>query len=303
MKGLYFTLIIILMLSLLLMPLCALYKGEEKGEGFKVYITDEAKIENLSYFDYLMGVTGGNLKSNASVETVKAEAVAAYTLALYHKSNSTNTNFDFNDSLDGFIKKDKLKEKWGDDYKATYNKFEKAIKDVLGQTITYNKAPIMALRHDISSGVTESAENVLKGDFPYLQSVESAGDLLSEELTTTKTVSLEEFKKAFINQELAPTEDPTKYITDTKKTKAGSVKNITILGGNFTGEEIKNIFDLPSICFDIVFKDNAFIFTVKGKGDLLGLSRTGAEYLAQNGHSYTEILSWYYPGCELTTGG
>ena len=301
MKGLYFALIIILMLGLLLMPLCALSDKENNNDGFKVFITDTAKIENISFKDYLLGVTGNHLAPNASEEAIKAEAVAAYSLALYHKDLYANANFDFNDSLDGFILKDKLKEKWGKDYKACCNKFESAIKEVLGQIITYNNSPIMALRHDISSGTTECAADILKGDFPYLQSVESVSDLMSDELTTTKTISVEDFKKVLINQGLTPSNDPAKYITDTQKTRAGGVKSITVLGKDFTGEEMKNIFDLPSICFDVAFKDNAFIFTVKGKGDLLGLSRTGAEYLAQNGHTYTEILSWYYPCCELKT--
>lgn len=300
MKGLYFALIIILMLSLLLMPLCAFSNGgTQNNSDFKVYMTETAEIRDVSAFDYCLSVAANNLNKDASIETIKAEAVAAFTLALYHKNKSEAKNFDFNDSLDGFITNDKLKEKWGDDYTALYDKFSNAVLAVLGQSVLYDNKPINAIRHNISSGVTEDAKNFLSGEFPYLISVESAGDLLSEKYLTEKIVTTEEFKDTLKEHSLTFTENPEKYIEKTEKTKAGSVLKITVLGKDFGGEEFKNLFNLPSMCFDVSFKENSFVFSVKGEGTLLGLSRTGAEYMAQSGNTYTQILSWYYPGCTL----
>ena len=98
---------------------------------------------------------------------------------------------------------------------------------------------------------------------------------------------------------LTPAEETADYFKDAVTTKAGTVLKIKVLGKEFTGEEIKNAFSLPSACFTVSFKNNSFVFTTKGEGSFLGLSRTGAEYMAQNGSSYTQILSWYYPGCVL----
>lgn len=302
MKGLYFCLIIILMLSLLLLPLCAFLgdgKSDDSSDGFKVYITDQAEIKTVSAFDYLLGVTANNLDKESHIEAIKAEAVAAYTLALYSKNYSESKNFDFNDSMDGYITEEKLKEKWGGDYNETYEKFEGAINAVMGQTVLYKSEPINALRHNISSGITEDAKNVLKGEFPYLVSVESAGDLLVDGYITEKKLTLDEFKKALQNEGLTFTDTPEKYIEKTEKTKAGNILKITILGKEFTGEEIKNIFNLPSACIEFACKENAFTLSTKGDGHFLGLSRAGAEYLAQNGNDYTAILSWYYPACTL----
>ncbi len=302
MKGLYFGLIIILAFALLLMPLCALFgKAEEKTstENFKVYITEKAEIKEIPSFEYALNVAINNLESGANVETIKAEVIAAYTLALYNKNTSNEKNFDFNDSLDGFLETEKLKEKLGDNYDTVYNRFYSAAKEVFGYKICYNNAPILALRHKASGGFTEDAKNILEGEYPYLASVESAGDLLWDGVLTTKTVGLEDMKKELKNQELTPTDTPAEYFKITKKTTAGNVLKLKVLNKEFSGEEIKNIFNLASTCFEISFKDNNFIFTVMGSGNMLGLSRVGAEYMAKEGHNYTQILSWYYPGCSL----
>jgi len=129
--------------------------------------------------------------------------------------------------------------------------------------------------------------------------VESAGDLLYKGHITEKKISLEKMKEHLKTQGLTPSENPSEYFKIIKSSVCGNVLKINVLGKEFSGEEIKNIFSLPSACFAVNFKDDAFIFTVKGEGSFLGLSRIGAEYMAQNGSNYAQILSWYYPGCVL----
>jgi stage II sporulation protein D len=40
-------------------------------------------------------------------------------------------------------------------------------------------------------------------------------------------------------------------------------------------------------------------FDGRGFGHGVGMCQTGAEYLAREGRTYREILSWYYPGSEI----
>ena len=302
MKGLYFTIILVLMFSLLLMPLFALSGNpttKENNENLRVFITETAEINNVSAKEYCINVAANNLNKNSHQEVIKAEIVAAYTKALYYKGLNKNTNYDLNDSTDGFISLDKIKEKYGDSFNDFYNKLCDCADKVFSKKILYNNAPILAERHTASSGITEDAKNLISGDFPYLISVESAGDLLYEKHTTEKSISRAEMNDKLQNLGLTPTEETADYFKDAESTKAGTVLKIKVLGKEFTGEEIKNAFSLPSACFTVSFKNNGFVFTTKGEGSFLGLSRTGAEYMAQNGSSYTQILSWYYPGCVL----
>ena len=302
MKSLYFTIILVLMFSLLLMPLCALkseVKAQNNTEIIRVFITETAEIKEVSAKEYSVNVSLFNLSKSAHKEAIKAEIIAAYTKALFYKNENKNTNFDINDSSDGFLPLEKLEEKIGEDFNTTYSLFCDCADEVFGKQILYNNAPILAERHNLCAGVTEDAKNLLNGEFPYLISVESAGDLLCENLLSEKTFSLEEMNAHLTKQGLTPSTTPNEYFKILETSKAGRVLKAAILNKEYSGEEMKNIFNLPSACFSVSFKDNAFLFTTKGEGSFLGLSRAGAEYMAQNGSDYTQILSWYYPGCVL----
>ena len=60
------------------------------------------------------------------------------------------------------------------------------------------------------------------------------------------------------------------------------------------------MLDLKSSNFETEFKDNSVIFTVYGYGHGVGMSQNGANYMAQQGSDYKEILSHYYKGTEVT---
>ena len=304
MKSLYFTVILILMFSLLLMPLFALNGGisaQNTEDYLSVFITETAEINNVSAKEYSINVAINNLEKNAHTEAIKAEIIASFTKALYYKEKNKNLNFDIDDTTDGYVSIDKIKEKFGAEFDTVYNRFCEAADAVFGKKILYNNAPILAERHKASSGVTEDAKNLINGDFPYLVSVESAGDLLYKNHITEKKIDFKKMKSHLKTQGLTPSESPSEYFKIIKSSVCGNVLKINVLGREFSGEEIKNIFSLPSACFAVCFKDDAFIFTVKGEGSFLGLSRMGAEYMAQNGSNYAQILSWYYPGCVLTS--
>ena len=58
-------------------------------------------------------------------------------------------------------------------------------------------------------------------------------------------------------------------------------------------------FSLRSADFDLLYTQNQFVFTVRGYGHGVGMSQYGAEYMAEQGSDYKQILSWYYPGTSL----
>ena len=59
------------------------------------------------------------------------------------------------------------------------------------------------------------------------------------------------------------------------------------------------MFDLRSAAFDVIFENNTFVFTVSGYGHGVGMSQFGANYLAQQGSGYKEIIAAYYRGTEI----
>ena len=64
---------------------------------------------------------------------------------------------------------------------------------------------------------------------------------------------------------------------------------------------MRSVFSLRSANFDVVYTEDKFVFTVRGYGHGVGMSQYGANYMAQQGSDYQEILAWYYPNTRLTS--
>ena len=95
--------------------------------------------------------------------------------------------------------------------------------------------------------------------------------------------------------------DPAKYIGEYNKSEAGTVLNIVLCGKKYTGAQIRELFNLKSAAFDIAFKNDKFIFSVSGYGHGVGMSQFGANYLAQQGSDYKEIINAFYRNVEIIT--
>ena len=79
------------------------------------------------------------------------------------------------------------------------------------------------------------------------------------------------------------------------------VKEFVVGGKSFKGTEIRTIFGLKSSTFTVKYENNNFIFTVCGYGHGVGMSQYGANYMAQQGLNYKQILEHYYQNSECTS--
>lgn len=62
---------------------------------------------------------------------------------------------------------------------------------------------------------------------------------------------------------------------------------------------IQNVQDTASYAQTAAVGDGTFLFTGNGWGHGVGMSQWGAKSMADQGFTYDEILTFYYPGCEL----
>ena len=70
----------------------------------------------------------------------------------------------------------------------------------------------------------------------------------------------------------------------------------------YTGDDVQYALDLPSSCFTIDTRTAGTITVkVKGRGHGYGLSQNGAQAMAEEGWSYTDILNYYYKNISLMT--
>ena len=95
------------------------------------------------------------------------------------------------------------------------------------------------------------------------------------------------------------TDNPEKWVKKITNTKTGMVKTVEVCNKTLTGRDIRSLFSLRSSTFTCKYKDGNFIFTVNGYGHGVGMSQYGANYMAQQGFTYAEILKHYYTGVEI----
>ncbi len=311
-KVLSFTTIIITFL--LLLPLTVLgqpAKTVQKPEtveaekiapqkSFKILISDTNEVKEISYNDYIFGVVAAEMPALYEIEALKAQAVAAHTFTLHRMVSNKDKEYDITDdfTLDqAFISEEAAREKWGDNADEYIAKIKTAVSDTQNLALIYNGEIILSVYHAISSGKTEDCQNVWGGNYPYLISKDSIGDKLSPNYISEKSITLDELKALFPDLKL--TDNKADYFKDIKKTDAGRVMTLKLCGNEITGAALREKLDLKSACFDVKATDNGFCFTVYGYGHGVGMSQNGANYMAQQGADYKEILCHYYTGCEI----
>lgn len=303
--------LILLMLTLPLISLTAVSENKEPteiptptevSETITVLHTDTKQTEKIPMRDYLFGVVAAEISPQSETETLKAQTVAAYTYALYKTEKNKKEQYDIttDSSVDqAYISKEAALEKWADKAEEYAARLNECISAVEGIYISYDNKPIFAAYHAISSGKTESCESVWGNKLPYLVETQSLGDLLSPDYLSEKKVAAGEFKTAVSSLCSLP-ENASNYIGEITRTASGGVKTIAVGDAVLSGSEFRKALGLRSANFDVKFSDNCFTFTVRGYGHGVGLSQCGAEYMAKQGSTFSEILAWYYNGCSLS---
>jgi stage II sporulation protein D len=84
------------------------------------------------------------------------------------------------------------------------------------------------------------------------------------------------------------------------RNEAGYVRKIQIGNKLLTGREVRTLFELRSSHFTIREENDKIIFVTKGYGHGAGMSQYGANFMAEQGKSYKEILTHYYNGIQIS---
>ena len=272
-----------------------------KENTFKIYDKASDTVTEMSAQDYIFGVTAAEMPALYSEEALKAQAVAAYTFALYRQAENSDKAYDITTDYttdQSFITEEKARERWGDNADEYAEKLKKAISEVKDLAIIYDGKPILAVYHAVSSGKTEDCVNVWGNDPPYLKSVDSSFDRLCPNYISSLTVSCETFCEK-LSDSVPFSGEPSGYLGVAERTAAGTVKSLNICGEKISGFKIRSAFSLRSANFEVSYKDGEFTFTVYGYGHGVGLSQFGAESMAKQGSDFKEILTHYYSGCRV----
>lgn len=271
------------------------------SETFRICDISSDTVTEMKSADYIFGVVAAEMPALYEKEALKAQAVAAYTYACVKKAENSDKSYDLttDPSIDqSFITKEEAEKRWGEKSGEYSEKIKSAISEADGYMVTYENKPILAVYHAISSGMTESCEEVWGKNLPYLKPVASPGDKLAPEYVSKAEFSEEDVKTKLA--ELCTVGGEAKdFFGNVKKTQSGTVKTLTVCGKEVTGAAVRSLFGLRSANFDVVYGDGLFTFTVYGYGHGVGMSQYGANYMAKQGSGFKEILCCYYSGCKV----
>lgn len=267
----------------------------------------DEQVVTLTEREFLIRTLAMEMNPTYHSEALKAQAVAAYTYYGRRRQQQTETadpalkGADFSTPHANFpdaYTPEALQQRWGAQYEMYYKKITEAVDAVRGQTITLDGALIDACYHALSSGSTEDAETVWGAKIPYLQTVASPGDRLAPDYEATVTLSAEEMKKALSACEapLTLSDDPADWFGAPSLSPAGYVATQTVGGICLAGTELRKLLELRSAAFTVAYAEGIFTVTTRGYGHGVGMSQYGADYLARQGYSYKEILTYYYTG-------
>lgn len=267
---------------------------EEDNNTYINIQRSNGQIVTLELEEYITGVVSSEMPALFHTEALKAQAIIARTYALKALSKGkllTDTN-----STQNYKDNEQLKKIWGVNFNSYYSKIKEAVSSTKGKYLTYNGKYIEAVYHSTSNGMTENSMYGWGNYYPYLISVDSEYDNLNPSFIVSTTFPYEKLS-FLIGMDISI--DTEFNIID--KTDGNRVKTIMVDDKTYNGTNFRNLLGLRSADFDIEKTDAGVVFTTRGYGHGVGMSQYGANGMAKNGYSYSQILSHYYPGTVINS--
>lgn len=252
-------------------------------------------VNELPLEEYLVGLINCEISSAWPMEAVKAQAVIARTYALNRKMLRKNSFYHLESTVIDQVYNGCLIE----DSRAA-----RGVSETAGEILSYNGALIQAYYHSNCGGRTEASENVWGAALPYLKGVECEYCLTNPSSVWEQKLALKD-----IEDKLRLAGYKVLGLSDIKpgsRNSRGRLKNVVAvsLRGeiSLTGDQFRKTVGygiIKSTQFSVKVANGEAYFSGAGNGHGVGLCQWGAKQRALDGFSYTEILSYYYPGTEL----
>ncbi|MFH1714795.1 MAG: SpoIID/LytB domain-containing protein [Elusimicrobiota bacterium] len=271
------------------------YRGsifvKEKRNMFEV-------INELDIEDYLYGIIGREISPSWPKDALKAQAVAARTYTLRNLNRHEKEGYNLCDTQHCQV--------YGG-VDAEDVRTNDAVNETKGLVISYENELAQVFYHSACGGNTENVKNVwpYNGVVPeYLRGRRCnycKGNPKEEWKThiSFKTIT-EKMKKAGYDA------DQISGVKVKEWTKTGRIKKIQVISENskiiLKGTEFRAIIGYDVLYSTLVEPENKreeLIFRGRGWGHGIGMCQYGIKGMADKGHSWKEILNFYFPGTKV----
>lgn len=211
----------------------------------------------LGIEEYLYGVVPGEMSASWPQEALKAQAVAARSIAIYQYNRYASYGYNVVDTTatqvyGGYTKED--------------SRTNAAVDATRGETIKYNGKVAEALYFSTSGGTTESAVNVWGNDIPYLVSVSDSYETEPAQPAWSRSITMDEVERCLTSQGINIGQVQGLQIVS--RTSSGRVQEMKVIGSNgnhsVTLEKVRTFFSSTS---GGSLKSRLFSFTGEIAGD------------------------------------
>jgi len=244
---------------------------------------DNHIIVEITLKEYLLGVLATNADIDLELETLKALAVLYRTYAL--KEMSTVKKIMAINRFQIYKPLSYYKLAWVGDYNSSYRKLLNALEETDREFATFDGKYITPFIHICSNGYTSS-----DSQFPYLEKRPSLWDYASPLF-----LKVIDYEYPQLENILQMKQEEIKNMEILSLTDNNRIKNIKVGSHIMSGEDFKKLLSLPSDDVTIIINEDNIRFITRGYGISLGLSEFGANEMAKNHCSYTDIIRYYYP--------
>ena len=248
--------------------------------------------------EYVKGILYHELPSKppAPLETMKAQAVASRTYAMYQIEENKKKDFDVTSDIYSQVYGGKSAERFRSNI---------AVIKTKGEVLTYKGKVLPAYFHSTCGGHTEDVRELWNQDLPPLYGVKC---------DYCQLAPLSNWKKNFRSSDIQNKLKTNGYhlgpivnIRVIDRNTSGRNRNLemTTLDGQkviITGKKFREIIgpnEIKSNKYEIQMKGYFFDVLGKGWGHGVGMCQWGAFYMAHERFNYKEILNYYYPGARL----
>jgi stage II sporulation protein D len=251
--------------------------------------------------EYVAGVLSGETGNFKSEEALKAMSVAVRTYAVHFGSRHALDGFEFCDSTHcQNLRLDKPDPRLRNIAEAT-----------AGEVLWYDGEPAATYYFANCGGTTEDGHYILGNDeerAPYLTQHSDQYCVRDGGAEWHSEVSKRELQRALADDGI---EIPgaLRSVSILHRTPSGRVEfvrvvgsgSVTVPGVAFRAAVGRHIgWDrLKSNLYDVSDRGDEIVFHGRGLGHGVGLCQIGAEVMGEEGRSYRQILSFYYPGTRL----
>ncbi|MFY4775220.1 stage II sporulation protein D [Metabacillus sp. RGM 3146] len=277
-------------------------KAVDASVTVPVYRTQLRTVEKVPLEEYVTCVVASEMPAEFQSEALKAQSLAArtyiikYLLADKHLATPDNAAVTDTTNHQVYKNKEELKRLWGPDYSWKMKKVEDAVAATGGEILTYNNKPINAQFFSTSNGYTENSEAVWSNSFPYLKSVKSPWDQESPKFYNQKIFSVAQFEHL-----LGVRINGSSIGTIIERTPGKRVGMVSFNGKKLSGTDIREKLKLSSADFTWSLKGGNVVINSIGSGHGVGMSQYGANFMAEKGKSFTDIVKYYYKGTTVAS--